>query len=142
MRQMGMTWIATAAFVTAVASACGGSGAGVPLGPGGGGEDSGVLDSTAPPSGFSGSSSGGFSSSAPDAGGSTPGSPHDCDPSCAAAGGTCGAGLCSITENPANAPAALQTQLKAGGPADAAFTWLYPYDRTVFARGIVSPTLQ
>jgi Tol biopolymer transport system component len=32
--------------------------------------------------------------------------------------------------------------LKNGGTADANFKWLYPYDRTVFPRGILAPTLQ
>jgi hypothetical protein len=32
--------------------------------------------------------------------------------------------------------------LRDGGSADPAFTWLYPYDKTVFPRGLDSPTLQ
>ncbi len=32
--------------------------------------------------------------------------------------------------------------LRDGGSADPAFTWLYPYDQTVFPRGLTSPTLQ
>ena len=37
---------------------------------------------------------------------------------------------------------ATQTALHGQGMADAAFAWLYPYDKTVFPRGIISPTLQ
>lgn len=32
--------------------------------------------------------------------------------------------------------------LEAGGSADAAFRWLYPYDRTVFPQGLAAPLLQ
>jgi hypothetical protein len=32
--------------------------------------------------------------------------------------------------------------LVSGGSADPAFQWLYPYDKTVFPRGILAPTLQ
>jgi hypothetical protein len=35
-----------------------------------------------------------------------------------------------------------QTALKAGGSGDAKLKWLYPYDRTVFPRGLAAPTLQ
>jgi hypothetical protein len=38
--------------------------------------------------------------------------------------------------------AATQTALQGMGAADASFKWLYPYDGTVFARGLVAPTLQ
>jgi hypothetical protein len=48
----------------------------------------------------------------------------------------------AITDNPGNLPTADQTALKAGGPADPAFKFLYPYDGTVFARGISAPVLQ
>ena len=47
-----------------------------------------------------------------------------------------------ITENPGNVDANTQTILKGGGTADAAFKWLYPYDQTVFPRGLLPPTLQ
>src|SRR5262249_22964152 len=33
-------------------------------------------------------------------------------------------------------------QLQAGGSADGTFKWLYPYDGTVFPRGLVTPTMQ
>jgi hypothetical protein len=35
-----------------------------------------------------------------------------------------------------------QTALRAGGSADAMFHWLYPYDDTVFPRGLAAPVLQ
>jgi hypothetical protein len=49
-----------------------------------------------------------------------------------------------ITENPAGLSPADQTVLRAGstGPTDASFRWLYPYDRTVFPRGLAAPVLQ
>jgi hypothetical protein len=37
---------------------------------------------------------------------------------------------------------ATQTALGGKGTADSAFAWLYPYDKTVFPKGLVSPTLQ
>jgi hypothetical protein len=48
----------------------------------------------------------------------------------------------TIGDNPGNVPAATQTLLQAGGTADPTFKWLYPYDGTVFARGIGAPVLQ
>jgi hypothetical protein len=48
----------------------------------------------------------------------------------------------SIAENTANATPAQQTQLTAGGAADPALKWLYPYDKTVFPRGLLPPTLE
>jgi hypothetical protein len=68
--------------------------------------------------------------------------PHVCDISCSAAGGTCKAGVCTIAENPGSVPASVQGQLKGGGSSDPLFAWLYPYDQTVFPRGLISPTLQ
>ena len=61
---------------------------------------------------------------------------------CASAGGTCTASVCTLTENPGMVSTATQTQLQAGGSSDAALAWLYPYDGTVFPRGILSPTMQ
>ncbi len=46
-----------------------------------------------------------------------------------------------ITENPATLSAPDQTALKAGGPADPAFKFLYPFDGTVFPRGLPAPLL-
>lgn len=34
------------------------------------------------------------------------------------------------------------TKLATGGNADPGFKWLYPYDRTIFPRGLAAPTLQ
>jgi hypothetical protein len=64
------------------------------------------------------------------------------DTSCKAAGGTCQNNTCVITENPGNIDPPTQGQLKGGGTADSAFKWLYPYDKTVFPRGLLPPTLQ
>src|SRR5882757_7246769 len=48
-----------------------------------------------------------------------------------------------IVENPTTVPAADQQRLKTGGQGgDAEFKWLYPYDRTVFPRGLAAPSLQ
>lgn len=68
--------------------------------------------------------------------------PTDCDSSCPAAGGTCVNGTCVITQNPGNVDDGTKTALTGGGTGDAAFTWLYPYDKTVFPRGLLPPTLQ
>ncbi|MFO0678958.1 MAG: hypothetical protein U0169_20690 [Polyangiaceae bacterium] len=46
------------------------------------------------------------------------------------------------TENPGNVSDAKKALLVAGGAGDANFKWLYPYDKTVFARGLLSPSLQ
>jgi hypothetical protein len=59
-----------------------------------------------------------------------------------AASGTCTSGVCAIVENPGGISATIQSQLQAGGMQDPTFTWLYPYDKTVFPRGLISPTLQ
>lgn len=48
----------------------------------------------------------------------------------------------TLTDNPGNVPPATQGQLTGGGTADPAFKWLYPYDGTVFPRGINAPVLQ
>lgn len=47
-----------------------------------------------------------------------------------------------IAENPANLPGGDQAALKAGGNADNTFKFLYPYDKTVFPRGLDAPVLQ
>ncbi len=47
-----------------------------------------------------------------------------------------------LTENPGNIDGGSQTKLTGGGTADPGFTWLYPYDQTVFPRDLPSPTLQ
>ncbi len=66
-----------------------------------------------------------------------------CDPtSCTAAGGTCTANVCTINENKGNLDTGTKSKLDMGGSADSTFAWLYPYDATVFPRGLASPTLQ
>ncbi len=65
-----------------------------------------------------------------------------CDATCVAVGGTCTAGVCSILDNEGNVPGSTQTTLETGGTADSQFAWLYPYDQTVFARGLLPQTLQ
>ncbi|MGH7439118.1 MAG: TolB family protein, partial [Polyangiaceae bacterium] len=109
-------------------SSSGGPGAGTSSGVSGSGAGSGGLNLGAT------SSSGGASSS----GGVTTG----CDASCAAAGGTCSGSTCTLTENPGKLSTATQVQLAGKGSADSAFAWVYPYDKTVFPKGLVSPTLQ
>ncbi len=47
-----------------------------------------------------------------------------------------------ITDNPGNVSSGTQGQLQGGGNADSAFKWLYPYDGTVFPRGLAAPVLQ
>ncbi len=47
-----------------------------------------------------------------------------------------------LTDNAGNVPVATQTMLTAGGHADAQFRWLYPYDKTIFPRGLTAPVLQ
>jgi hypothetical protein len=76
-----------------------------------------------------------------DTGGGT-GGPHVCDVSCTAAGGTCSMGNCTLNENPGGVTPGDQNSLKGGGTADPAFKWLYPYDQTIFPRGLIPPTLQ
>ena len=66
----------------------------------------------------------------------------DCDVSCQQAGGTCTNGVCKIVENPGNVSSADQTTLENGGSVDPSFRWLYPYDKTVFPRGLLPPLLQ
>lgn len=47
-----------------------------------------------------------------------------------------------ITVNDDNLSEADQTALKGGGSSDGAYKFLYPYDKTVFPRGLASPLLQ
>lgn len=50
--------------------------------------------------------------------------------------------LFKIEENPGGVSDATKTKLQGGGSADAAaFKWLYPYDKTVFPRGLLPPKL-
>jgi hypothetical protein len=48
----------------------------------------------------------------------------------------------ALTDNPGNVPANVQQQLTGGGNADPSLAWLYPYDATVFPRGLLPPVLQ
>lgn len=47
-----------------------------------------------------------------------------------------------ITENPNTLNPMDTTTVKTGGQGDPQFKWLYPYDKTVFPRGLAAPTLQ
>ena len=122
--------------VAAIASACG-SGASnksfaAPDGGGGGGDD------VTGDGGF-----GAFGDSGPqghDGGGTTP--PKGCDSSCPAAGGVCQNNMCILTDNPGGVDSTTQGQLQGGGSGDSTFAWQYPYDKTVFPRGLLPPTMQ
>jgi WD40-like Beta Propeller Repeat len=71
------------------------------------------------------------------------GKPGVCDPtSCQAGSGTCMNGTCVLAENPGAVPSGTQASLVAGGKADPSFAFLYPYDQTVFPRGLAAPTMQ
>jgi len=65
-----------------------------------------------------------------------------CDQTCTAAGGTCVQGVCTIVDNAGNVPSGTQTQLQGGGTADSQFAFQYPYDKTVWPRGLLPATLQ
>src|SRR5580698_8779021 len=140
------TWAAMGMVCAALLGACGSS------------HSTGVTgdDGTEPGAGSSGSGSGGSGSGGGSTGPGTfnssssggtalrrdGGAPIGCDPTCAAAKGTCAGSVCTIVENPGGLDAPTQKQLQAGGSADSTFKWLYPYDQTVFPRGLVTPTLQ
>ena len=47
-----------------------------------------------------------------------------------------------LAQNPASLPSAAQTALASAATADAAVVWAYPYDGTVWPRGLLPPTLQ
>ncbi len=59
-----------------------------------------------------------------------------------ATGSTTVSVIVHVAENPGNVSASDQSKLKAGGNADSGFKWLYPYDKTVFPRGLAAPVLQ
>ncbi|MEO7328732.1 MAG: hypothetical protein ABI193_09155, partial [Minicystis sp.] len=82
---------------------------------------------------------GGTTGSTTGSGGNVPG---DCDTSCKDAGGQCLNGTCSINENPGNIDPGLQTSLQNGGNADPGLRFLYPYDQTIFPRGLLPPSIQ
>jgi hypothetical protein len=145
------SWTSFAMAVVAaagVAAACGGHSAGFGGAPGedGGGSGSSTGGgSNGGSSGTSGSSGGltlGSSSSGASGGSTSGGTTTGCDASCGAAGGTCSGTKCTLSENPGNVSMSTQMQLQATGNADSAFKWLYPYDKTVFPKGLLSPTLQ
>ena len=62
--------------------------------------------------------------------------------SCSGAGGTCQATTCVIQENPGMVSPGTIAMLGGTGTADSSFAWLYPYDKTVFPRGLLPPTFQ
>jgi len=68
--------------------------------------------------------------------------PKGCDSSCAAAGGKCLNNSCVIVDNAGMLANGTVTSLQGGGTADSTFTWLYPYDKTVFPRGLIPPKMQ
>jgi hypothetical protein len=47
-----------------------------------------------------------------------------------------------VTDDPGTLGPQDEATLKAGGTGDAQFKWLYPYDATVFPRGLAAPVLQ
>ncbi|HEY3819928.1 MAG TPA: hypothetical protein VGL81_22340 [Polyangiaceae bacterium] len=47
-----------------------------------------------------------------------------------------------LQQNPGNVPAGLQAGLQGATAPDASVVWAYPYDGTVWARGLLPPTLQ
>ena len=59
-----------------------------------------------------------------------------------ASGSTSVSVILHLAENPGNVSGGDQAKLKAGGVADAGFKWMYPYDQTVFPRGLEAPVLQ
>jgi hypothetical protein len=84
--------------------------------------------------GEGGSKEGGLVGSAPQC--------ADASCACALAMGSWDGKTCTLTENPGNVDAATQAKLTGGGSADNTFKLVYPYDNTVFAGGLTSPTLQ
>jgi hypothetical protein len=140
MQKLLSTVVASVVLVGAAIAACGNSpshsGFGSSDNDGGGGDASFSSD---------GSLFGGDAANLGDGSGSmTPGGPTTCDPSCMAAGGQCTNNdtTCVIVENPGAVDTVMQGQLQTGGTADSAFAWMYPYDQTVFPRGLIPPTLQ
>ena len=148
--QSGTTWLALSIFGALWLGACGASHATASSDA----DDAGAGGQSGSSSGsFGGGSSGlggagGFSSGSSTSSGSGTSARGDggmavgCDPTCAAAHGTCTGSVCTISENPGGIDTTTEKQLQTGGSADTTLKWLYPYDRTVFPRGLVSPTLQ
>ena len=48
----------------------------------------------------------------------------------------------SLQQNPGNVPSGVQTSLQGATTPDGSVVWAYPYDATVWARGLLPPTLQ
>jgi Tol biopolymer transport system component len=128
-------------LVATVAAACGGSGGGFGSGSG---ADSGSTVTGAADSGGLGDDGGlvGVFGDGATAGPDSSSGPQGCDPSCAAVGGTCNGSFCTIDVNPAGLSSSQQSGLQAGGSGDSTFAWLYPYDQTVFPKGLLPPTMQ
>jgi WD40 repeat protein len=142
-----MTSIAAVTLAWAcLAAACGGPHSGSPFDGVSGGDDGGGNGGGSSSGGLApgGGDSGGLSLGTGSSGGasSSGGTALGCDPTCTAAGGKCASNVCTLTENTGNLPSATQTQLQGSGTADSGFVWLYPYDKTVFPRGLLSPTMQ
>ena len=130
-------------FVAAIVAACGSGNSknGFDV-PDGGGSSSGGGGSSSSGGGTDGSvGSFGDGSTGKDSGPVVP-PPKGCDSSCITAGGTCKSNVCVIVDNPGGVDPGTQTMLQGTGTADATFKWIYPYDGTVFPRGILPPTFQ
>jgi len=143
--KLGLGGLATIALAAVVAGACGSNPMTSNFGSSSGGASSsgtGASSGGASSGASSGTNLGGSSGSASSGSSSSGGGPTQCDPSCAAAGGTCTAGSCTINENPGSVSTGNQTTLGGTGTADSAFAWQYPYDKTVFPRGLLPLTLQ
>jgi hypothetical protein len=142
---LGSKSFVCAVAITAIASACGSSGPDrtfAPPGDDGGASSSGA--SSGASSGDGGFGTFGDSGKGGSSGGSSSGgqAPKGCDSSCPQAGGTCQNNSCVITENPGGVDSTTVGQLQGGGSADSTFAWQYPYDKTVFPRGLIPPTFQ
>ncbi|HVY47489.1 MAG TPA: hypothetical protein VHB21_16485 [Minicystis sp.] len=140
-RQVSWAWAALALACAAFfAIACSASNNQTSSGLGGGG-----ANATGPGSNGtfvgSGGSAGGLHTGSGGSG-TGGGDTHVCDQSCMTAGGTCMGNTCVLNENPGMVDPGTQAALQSGGSADAAFRYLYPYDGTVFPRGLIAPTLQ
>lgn len=68
--------------------------------------------------------------------------PADACTVCAEAGGACTNGVCVIVDDIGKLDPTTKDSLEKGGGADSGFRFVYPYDKTVFARGLLPPTLQ
>lgn len=128
-RPFGVALLCAATVAAAVLAACGSSNS----------QDTDPSATPGPGPGSEFGGDGGGSSSSP----GSNGKPRTCDTTeCTAAGGSCSGIVCVVSENPGNLSKDQQTALKAGGKSDTKFAWLYPYDKTVFPRGLLPPTLQ